>query len=70
MHDLLIRGAELIDGLGHEPTRSDVAVKNGRVTEIAPAGSMGVSAAVISYSANWIRPAVSRTIEPQSAVGG
>jgi uncharacterized membrane protein len=37
---------------------------------IAAAGSSGVMAAVMSYFANWISEAFSRTIEPQSAVGG
>jgi N-acyl-D-aspartate/D-glutamate deacylase len=34
MHDLLIRGATLVDGLGHDPIRADVAVKDGRITAI------------------------------------
>jgi len=34
MYDLMIRGATLIDGLGHEPLRADVAIKNGRIAAI------------------------------------
>jgi len=34
MHDLVIRGATVIDGLGHAPLRADVAVRDGRITEI------------------------------------
>jgi N-acyl-D-aspartate/D-glutamate deacylase len=34
MFDLVIRGATLVDGLGHEPRRNDVAVKDGRVAAI------------------------------------
>jgi len=34
MVDLVIRGAAVIDGLGHEPTRADVAVKDGRIVAI------------------------------------
>ncbi len=34
MHDLVIRGATVIDGLGHDPVRADVAVKDGRVAAI------------------------------------
>jgi N-acyl-D-aspartate/D-glutamate deacylase len=28
MADLVIRGATIVDGLGHEPRRADVAVKD------------------------------------------
>src|SRR5215469_14284680 len=38
MHDLLIRGATLVDGLGHDPIRADVAVKDGRIAAIGEIG--------------------------------
>jgi len=38
MHDLLIRGATLVDGLGHDPIRADVAVKDGRIAAIGEVG--------------------------------
>ena len=44
MYDLVIRGATVVDGLGHDPRRADVAVRDGRVTEI---GEIGVGAAEI-----------------------
>src|SRR5512135_1333342 len=34
MADLVIRGATIVDGLGHEPRRADVAVKDGRISDI------------------------------------
>ena len=34
MHDLVIRGATVVDGIGHDPRRADVAVKAGRIAEI------------------------------------
>lgn len=34
MSDLVIRGATVVDGLGHEPRRADVAVKDGRIEAI------------------------------------
>src|SRR5712691_3582877 len=38
MHDLVIRGATLVDGLGHDPIRADVAVENGRIAAIGEVG--------------------------------
>jgi N-acyl-D-aspartate/D-glutamate deacylase len=44
MHDLVIRGATIVDGLGPDPLRADVAVKDGRIAKIgairADAGEM------------------------------
>ncbi len=34
MHDLVIRGGTVVDGLGNEPFTGDVAVTDGRITEI------------------------------------
>jgi N-acyl-D-aspartate/D-glutamate deacylase len=34
MHDLVIRGATVVDGLGHDPIRADVAVKDGHIVAI------------------------------------
>ena len=34
MHDLVIRGATVVDGLGHDPVRADVAVEGGRIAAI------------------------------------
>ena len=38
MYDLVIRGATVVDGLGHEPRRADVAVENGRIADIGEVG--------------------------------
>ena len=38
MHDLVIRGATVVDGLGRDPIRADVAVKDGRITAIGEVG--------------------------------
>ena len=34
MHDLIIRAGTLVDGTGSPPTEADVAVSNGKVTEV------------------------------------
>jgi N-acyl-D-aspartate/D-glutamate deacylase len=34
MVDLVIRGAVIVDGLGHEPKRADLAIKDGRIVGI------------------------------------
>ena len=34
MNDLVIRGATVVDGLGHEPRRADVLVKDGKIADI------------------------------------
>jgi len=34
MHDLVIRGGTVVDGLGTEPYTGDVAVSDGRITQI------------------------------------
>jgi N-acyl-D-aspartate/D-glutamate deacylase len=44
MYDLVIRGATVVDGLGHDPCRADVAVRNGRIAAI---GEIGADAAEI-----------------------
>jgi len=34
MHDLVLRGATVVDGLAHDPIRADVAVRDGRIAAI------------------------------------
>jgi N-acyl-D-amino-acid deacylase len=38
MYDLVIRGATVVDGLGHNPIRADVAVRDGRIAAIGELG--------------------------------
>jgi N-acyl-D-amino-acid deacylase len=44
MNDLVIRGATVLDGLGNEPVRADVAVRDGRVAAV---GEIGADAAEV-----------------------
>jgi len=41
MVDLVIRGAIIVDGLGHEPKRADLAVKDGRIAAIGEVTDKG-----------------------------
>jgi N-acyl-D-aspartate/D-glutamate deacylase len=41
MVDLVIRGATVVDGLGHEPRRADVAVKDGKIVAIGEVKDKG-----------------------------
>jgi len=38
MHDLLIHGATVVDGLGHDPISADVAIRDGRIVAIGEVG--------------------------------
>jgi N-acyl-D-aspartate/D-glutamate deacylase len=38
MYDLVIHGATIVDGLGHDPLRADVAVQGGRIAAIGTVG--------------------------------
>ena len=39
MHELVIRAATIIDGLGHDPLRADVAIAGGRIAAIGNVGN-------------------------------
>ncbi len=40
MYDLLIRGATVVDGLGRDPRRADVAIRNSRIAAIGEIASL------------------------------
>jgi N-acyl-D-amino-acid deacylase len=39
MYDLVIRGATVVDGLGHDPCRADVAIRDGHIAAIGESGA-------------------------------
>src|ERR1044071_1899032 len=63
MNDLVIRGATILDGLGNEPVRADVAVRDGRVAaigeisadaaEVVDAGGLGRSPGIIDLHTHY-----------------
>jgi N-acyl-D-aspartate/D-glutamate deacylase len=56
MHDLVIRGATVVDGLGHDPLRADVAVKDGRLAAISEVGT--TAAAVVDAGGLTLMPGI------------
>lgn len=83
MHDLVIRGANLIDGLGNPARQADVAVKDGQVTEITAAGGIkGDAAQTVDADGKTLAPGIvdlhthydaqitwDRTLSPSPSLG-
>ena len=63
MHNLVIRGATVVDGLGHDPIRADVAVRDGRIvaigevakdaTKIVDAGGLALMPGIIDLHTHY-----------------
>jgi N-acyl-D-aspartate/D-glutamate deacylase len=56
MFDLVIRGATIVDGLGHDPVCADVAVKDGRIAKIGAAP--GAAAEVVDAGGLTLMPGI------------
>src|SRR5258708_10127661 len=56
MFDLVIRGAMIVDGLGHDPLRAEIAVKDGRIAEIGEV--RGAAAEVIDAGGLTLMPGI------------
>src|SRR5205807_808617 len=56
MYDLVIRGATIVDGLGHDPLRAEIAVKDGRISEIG--NDRGAAAEVIDACGLTLMPGI------------
>ena len=80
MHDLLIRGATMVDGLGHDPVRADVAVDKGRIAAIGDI--KGEAAEVVDVGGLTLMPGIidihthydaqvtwDRTLSPSPSLG-
>jgi N-acyl-D-amino-acid deacylase len=80
MHDLLIRGATVVDGLGHDPVRADVAVEGGRIAaigdvagearEIVDAGGLALMPGIIDIHTHYDAQVTwDRTLSPSPSLG-
>ena len=58
MHDLVIRGATVVDGLGHDPIRADVAVTKGRIAAIGAFGHQRTAAETIDAGGLALMPGI------------
>src|SRR5205809_5658123 len=56
MFDLVIRGATIVDGIGHDPLRAEIAVKDGRIAEIGEV--RGEAAEVIDAGGLTLMPGI------------
>ena len=57
MHELVIRGGAIIDGSGGERTTGDVAIDDGRITEVGPVSGRGrreISAKNCLVTPGWV----------------
>ena len=54
-HDMIIRGGAVYDGLGNPPKQAEVAIRDGKVTAIAPKVE-GTAAREIDAAGKWVMP--------------
>src|SRR5271166_2055383 len=80
MHDLIIRGATIIDGLGHEPFLADLAVQDGRIAQVGPvpadavevidAGGLALMPGIIDLHTHYDAQVTwDRTLSPSPSLG-
>ena len=80
MHDLLIRGAQVYDGLGHPPRLADVAVDSGRITligkvtaparEVVDAAGVALMPGIVDLHTHYDAQVTwDRTMSPSPALG-
>src|SRR5579872_4872316 len=80
MHDLVIRGATVVDGLGHDPVRADVVVDNGKIAaigdvkgearETVDAGGLTVMPGIIDIHTHYDAQVTwDRTLSPSPSLG-
>ena len=80
MHDILIRGAQVYDGLGNPPKQADVAIDNGRISvigkvasparETVDAGGLSLMPGIVDLHTHYDAQVTwDRTMSPSPALG-
>jgi N-acyl-D-aspartate/D-glutamate deacylase len=80
MHDILIRGAQVYDGLGNPPKQADVAIDNGRISvigkvrsparETVEAGGLSLMPGIVDLHTHYDAQVTwDRTMSPSPALG-
>jgi N-acyl-D-amino-acid deacylase len=80
MHDLVIRGAIVLDGLGYDPIHADVAVRDGRIVavgevgkdaiEVVDAGGLALMPGIIDLHTHYDAQVTwDRTLSPSPSLG-
>jgi len=54
-HDVVIRGGKVFDGRGNKPQDADVAIRDGKVTDVAP-NIEGTAAKEVDAKGQWVTP--------------
>ena len=54
--DLIIRNGTLVDGTGAAARPADIAIQNGRIAQIAPAGSLSAASEVVDAHGQLVTP--------------
>src|SRR5437660_159343 len=54
MHDLVVRGGTVVDGTGAEPRAADIAIDDGRITEVAAPGKLDDASATRTIEADGL----------------
>src|SRR5271165_4323087 len=80
MYDLVIRGATVVDGLGHDPFLADLAVQDGRIAQVGPvpadaievvdAGGLALMPGIIDLHTHYDAQVTwDRTLSPSPSLG-
>src|SRR6476619_4729771 len=70
MHNLVIRGATVVDGLGHDPMSAGGAIQDGRIVAIGDAGGLALMPGIIDLHTHYDAQVTwDPTLSPSSSLG-